>query len=65
MSKYKLKPHSGAAKRFRRRGSGYKHRSANRSHLLTDKGNRRKRKLRGLKQIAAADSRRVSRLLQA
>ena len=32
---YKLKTHSGAAKRFKRTGSSVKSRGANRNHILT------------------------------
>ncbi|MEQ9209118.1 MAG: bL35 family ribosomal protein, partial [Pseudomonadales bacterium] len=31
----KLKTHRGAAKRFKKTGSGYKRKSANKSHILT------------------------------
>ncbi len=45
MSNGKQKTHSGAAKRFRKTAGGYRFRSANRSHLLTGMGRRRKRRL--------------------
>ena len=32
---YKLKTHSGAAKRFKKTGSSVKSKSANRNHILT------------------------------
>ena len=32
---YKLKTHSGAAKRFKKTGSSIKSKSANRNHILT------------------------------
>ncbi|MBH79855.1 MAG: 50S ribosomal protein L35 [Gammaproteobacteria bacterium] len=51
----KLKTHRGAAKRFRRTASGFKHRKAFRNHILTKKAQKRKRQLRGLDDVAAAD----------
>ena len=51
----KLKTHRGAAKRFRKTSGGYKHRQVNRNHILTKKGTKRKRQLRGLNDVAAAD----------
>ena len=47
---YKLKTHSGAAKRFKKTGSSVKSRSANRNHILTKQSTKRKRHNRGLKQ---------------
>ena len=44
----KLKTNRGAAKRFRRTANGYKHRRAYKNHILTKKGPKRKRQLRGL-----------------
>ena len=40
---YKLKTHSGAAKRFKKTGSTVKSRSANRNHILTKQSSKRKR----------------------
>ena len=51
----KLKTKSGAAKRFRKTSGGYKHRKANRNHILTKKAPKRKRQLRGFDGVAAAD----------
>lgn len=51
----KLKTNRGAAKRFRATSSGYKHRKTNRNHILTKKGTKRKRQLRGFQDVAAAD----------
>ena len=51
----KLKTNSGAAKRFRKTSSGYKHKQANKNHILTKKSTKRKRHLRGLTSVAAAD----------
>lgn len=51
----KLKTNSGAAKRFRKTSSGYKHKQANKNHILTKKATKRKRQLRGFAAIAKAD----------
>ena len=40
---YKLKTHSGAAKRFKKTGSSIKSKSANRNHILTKQSTKRKR----------------------
>ena len=59
----KLKTNRGAAKRFRRTSSGFKHRRTNRNHILTKKPQKRKRRLRGFEQVAAADTRSLKRML--
>jgi len=59
----KLKTKSGAAKRFRRTASGYKHRQANRNHILTKKSAKRKRQLRGLEVVAKGDTDALDRML--
>ncbi|MCY3820517.1 MAG: 50S ribosomal protein L35 [Gammaproteobacteria bacterium] len=59
----KLKTHRGAAKRFRRSGSGFKYRPANKNHILTKKAPKRKRQLRAFKTVSAGDKRSVSRML--
>ena len=59
----KMKTHSGAAKRFRRTANGFKHRQANRNHILTKKAPKRKRQLRGLNDVAAADAEALKNLL--
>ncbi len=59
----KMKTHSGAAKRFRRTATGYKHRQANRNHILTKKASKRLRQLRGLEDVSAADTKAINRLL--
>lgn len=43
----KAKVHSGASKRFKKTGAGYKHKHANKSHILTKMTTKRKRQLRG------------------
>ena len=59
----KLKTARGAAKRFRRTAKGFKHRKAFRNHILTKMAPKRKRQLRGLQDVAAADAPRIKRLL--
>ncbi|MCZ6502442.1 MAG: 50S ribosomal protein L35 [Gammaproteobacteria bacterium] len=59
----KMKPRSGAAKRFKKTAKGYKHRQSFRNHILTKKSTKRKRHLRNLKDIAKADVPLVKRLL--
>lgn len=60
----KMKTNSGAAKRFRNTGSGgYKHRAANRNHILTKKSTKRKRNLRGMDKVAAADQASIRRMI--
>ena len=51
----KLKTHRGAAKRFKKTGSGFKRKSAFKSHILTKMSTKRKRKLRGTKAIHKSD----------
>jgi large subunit ribosomal protein L35 len=60
----KAKAHSGASKRFKKTGAGYKHKHANRSHILTKMSQKRKRNLRGTSTITAADSPLIDRLLR-
>ena len=59
----KLKTNRGAAKRFRRTATGFKHRQVNRNHILTKKAPKRKRQLRGLEGVAAADVPALKRML--
>lgn len=63
----KMKTHKGAAKRFSITGSGkVKRFRANKSHILTKKTSKRKRRLRQPSLIATAgDIKRMKRLLQA
>jgi large subunit ribosomal protein L35 len=52
----KMKSKSGAAKRFRVRGSGsIKRSSAYMRHILTKKTTKRKRQLRGMSDVNASD----------
>ncbi|GAB2188775.1 50S ribosomal protein L35 [Sessilibacter sp. MAH2] len=61
----KAKVHSGAAKRFKKTASGYKHKHANKSHILTKMTTKRKRQLRGTSVLNAADKPLVDRMLRA
>ena len=61
----KLKVHSGAAKRFKKTGSGYKRKQANKSHILTKMTTKRKRQLRGTTAFKPCDDPGIDRLLRA
>lgn len=60
----KLKTNRGAAKRFKKTGSGgYKHRKSNRNHILTKKATQRKRQLRQDTLVAACDVKSIDQML--
>ena len=60
----KMKSHRGAAKRFKRTGTGkFKRHHAYASHLLGHKSPKRKRKLRKSTIVSSADAQRLARLL--
>lgn len=60
----KLKTNRGAAKRFKRTGSGLiKRRRAFRNHILTKKAQKRKRQLRKLPAVHDSDVNSIQRLL--
>jgi large subunit ribosomal protein L35 len=60
----KLKTHRGAAKRFKKTGTGKFVRSkAFKRHILTSKPKSRKRHLRGTVVVAAVDQHRIKRML--
>jgi len=60
----KMKTHRGAAKRFKRTGTGkFRRGHAYASHLLGHKSPKRKRKLRKSAIVTDGDHRRLSRLL--
>ena len=61
----KAKIHSGAAKRFKKTGSGYKRKCAYKSHILTKMTTKRKRQLRGTSMIHKSDVVLVDRMLRA
>ncbi len=61
----KMKSRSAAKKRFKRTGTGkIKRSTAYRSHILTSKTRKRKRKLRGPHLVSPADQRAVDIMLQ-
>lgn len=60
----KMKTKSGAAKRFKKTASGFKHKHAFKSHILTKMSTKRKRQLRGTDQMAPADKASVERMLR-
>jgi large subunit ribosomal protein L35 len=60
----KIKTNSGAAKRFRKTGTGRIRRSkAFTSHILTKKSSKRKRDLRHSTLVSRADEKNISRLI--
>ena len=60
----KLKTHRGAAKRFKKTGTGKVMRTkAFRRHILTSKPKRRKRHMRGLEEVSPADASKLRRML--
>ena len=60
----KLKTNRGAAKRFKKTGSGkYKKSSSHMNHILTKKSSKRKRHLRSSSLIADADVKSIKKLL--
>lgn len=60
----KMKTNRAAAKRIRRTGTGkLRRRRANKSHILTKKSPKRKRRLRKATLISGADERRMKRLV--
>lgn len=60
----KMKTKSGAAKRFRKTASGFKRKSAFKSHILTKMTTKRKRQLRGTRLMSPADEPLVRRMLR-
>ena len=60
----KMKTKSSAKKRFKLTGTGkIKRKHAFKSHILTKKSTKRKRQLRGMKQIHASDKALIQRML--
>ena len=60
----KLKTNRGAAKRFKKTGSGkYKRSSSHMNHILTKKSSKRKRQLRQSSLISNGDLKSVKKLL--
>jgi len=60
----KAKVHSGASKRFKKTGSGFKRKSAFKSHILTKMTTKRKRQLRGTSAIHPSDVGRVKHMFR-
>jgi large subunit ribosomal protein L35 len=59
-----MKTHRGAAKRFKRTGTGKLVRAgANKQHILTKKTSKRKRKLRKNQLVHPSDERRVRHMV--
>ena len=64
MSKVKLKTNRGAAKRFKRTGSGgFKRKQSHLRHILTKKSSKRKRHLGSPAMVHPADKPLIVRLL--
>lgn len=60
----KMKTHRGAAKRFRKTGTGrVMHQKKNKRHILTKKSSKRKRQLRRDGELTGADAKRIKELL--
>ncbi len=60
----KMKSNRGAAKRFKRTGSGgFKRAQSFKRHILTKKSTKRKRQLRAGTYVAEADVRLVAKML--
>tara|TARA_B100000242_G_C42792584_1_gene368768 strand:+ start:184 stop:375 length:192 start_codon:yes stop_codon:yes gene_type:complete len=60
---YKLKKHSGAAKRFKKTSSSIKTRSANKNHILSKQSTKRKRHNRGLNKLSGSTLKVASKLI--
>jgi large subunit ribosomal protein L35 len=60
---YKLKTHSGAAKRFKKTGTNIKSKSANRNHILSKQSTKRKRHNRGLNKLNGIVLKMASKLI--
>lgn len=60
----KMKSHSGAAKRFKKTGSGgFKRKQSHLRHILTKKSSKRKRHLRDKQLVAKSDIGLIVRML--
>jgi large subunit ribosomal protein L35 len=60
----KIKTHRGAAKRFKRTGTGgFKCAHSHKRHILTKKSTKRKRQLRSPAAVHASDVRMVARMM--
>lgn len=64
MAKVKLKTNRGAAKRFKKTGTGgYKHRQSFRNHRSTHKSGKRVRQLRTMNMVSDSDVASIQQLL--
>ncbi len=60
----KMKTHRGAAKRFKRTGTGkLRRRQANKNHILEKKSSKRKRRITGDVDVAKADAKNIDKML--
>ncbi len=60
----KMKSNSGASKTFKKTATGkYKRKKAYKSHILTSKSTKRKRKLRSGTLVSESDAQRVKRMI--
>ncbi len=60
----KMKTHRGAAKRLRKSGTGkLRHQKKNKRHILTKMSSKRKRQLREVGEVSAADKKRIKQLV--
>ncbi|WKB36781.1 50S ribosomal protein L35 [Terrilactibacillus sp. S3-3] len=60
----KMKTHKGAAKRFKKTGSGkLKRNHAFTSHMMSNKSQKQKRSLRKSGVLSSADEKRISKLI--
>ena len=60
----KVKVHSGASKRFKKTGDGYKRKHANKSHILTKMTTKRRCQSRGTEAFSPSDQPKVERMLR-
>jgi large subunit ribosomal protein L35 len=60
----KLKTHRGAAKRFKKTGTGkFLKANAFKRHILTSKTTKSKRQMRGTEEVSEADAARLRKML--
>ena len=60
----KMKTHRGAAKRFKKTGTGkFKHQKQGKRHILTKMSSKRKRHLREEGEVTSADRRRIKQMV--
>lgn len=63
-AKVKIKTIKGAAKRFKKTGSGgFKHRQSFKNHILTKKSSKRVRQLRAMKVVCQSDEASIRQML--